>query len=122
MSTTTQSPKDQVAADQHKQKQLIIYRSLITWQHVSRALVTQKPPLDNQPFASKILGVLSSANNLAIRYLAHKALQNEEAVDAPTVFHVLGSVSKMNACMTFLKKECLNGRRPLPEPPERIMK
>ncbi len=42
--TTTLSPEDQEEADRRSHQQLIIYRSLMTWTHVSRALVTQEPP------------------------------------------------------------------------------
>ncbi len=49
--TTTFSQEDQAEADRHSQKQLIVYRSLITWQHGSRALVTQEPSPANQTFA-----------------------------------------------------------------------
>ncbi len=53
----------------------------MTWTHVSRALVTQEPSPINQTFARKLLEVLTAANNLAVRYLANKALKKDEAQD-----------------------------------------
>ncbi len=75
--TTTLSPEDQAEADRRSRQQLIIYQSLITWTHIWRALVTQEPPPANQTFAHEILEVPTAANNLAVRYLANKALKND---------------------------------------------
>ncbi len=77
--TTTLSPEEQAEQNRQSRQRLIIYRSLPTWQHVSRALVTQTPLPPNQKFAYKILEVLADADKLAVRYLPHKALQSEEA-------------------------------------------
>ncbi len=102
--TTTLSPADQVEADQRSRQQLIIYQSLMTWTHVSRALVTQEPPPANQAFARKILEVLTAANNLAVRYLANKALKKNEAQDEEAA--IKDVMAQRRYCFTCAGKRC----------------
>ena len=68
---------DRFIHNRQSRQKIIIYRNLLTWQHVSRSLVTQTPPPPNQKFAFKILEALAKADNLAVRYLAHKALKTQ---------------------------------------------
>ncbi len=67
-------------------------------------MVTQEPAPANQTFARKILEVQTAANNLAVQYLANKALQKDEAQDEEAAIEDI--MAQRRYCFTCAGKRC----------------